>query len=718
MSNPFDQFDAAPAPAAQASASNPFDVFDEKPAKVEEPAPEETMGRIAGLGARALASGAAEIPDTIMKLANPLASAVQAVTGKPSTPDEPYKPQLADFVHPEKWHQAAQYFADKAGAPTPQTSAERIGSKAVEALSSAALAPETPIAAGISSMMGGASQQSAAEAGAGRIGQTAAGLAGGSLPALGAGLAAGARGIVRGGVEGQAAMQQRIADAAQADTTLSAGQAGGSPAVQYAEGTMSKLWGGAPIKKLAEQQTQDTGGNIGRIIGNLAKGETVSPTSAGTAIEKGIGDARTPGTTLGDMHAAEGVAYGKLDNLIDPATPFSASKTVSAINSVGMQNGIVPVPSQITGIRKNLLAKVAQNSKPTGFEGVGNPPAPAPQLSYGDLRAVKTELGNSIDWGFAPADKVANGKLIKLWGAVKDDIDSGAMNHSPEAAQAQTEANALYQKNQATRDDLKPFIDKAGGPEALYQAATNGTKLGATKVSTVMNAINPDQQNIVRATILDRLGKAAGAQDAQYSPSTFLTQWNRLAPEAKDALFGSSNASGLRDNLDSLSRTVGNINKGTRLRNPSGTGEAVGHVAGYEAAFEGVKNALSGHLGTLAYTASGLAANHALSRALTNPATVNWLAQTTKAPISALPNAIHQLSQMNDPDAHALSKAIQQPVSRATGGRTGQSKEQLVNRLINRWKAAKKATDATTKPLLSQPDAAIVRALNIAQEHI
>ena len=58
------------------------------------------------------------------------------------------------------------------------------------------------------------------------------------------------------------------------------------------------------------------------------------------------------------------------------------------------------------------------------------------------------------------------------------------------------------------------------------------------------------------------------------------------------------------------------------------------------------------------------------------------------------------------------------PVARATGGRTGQSKEQLVNRLINRWKAAKKATDATTKPLLSQPDAAIVRALNIAQEHI
>jgi hypothetical protein len=50
---------------------------------------------------------------------------------------------------------------------------------------------------------------------------------------------------------------------------------------------------------------------------------------------------------------------------------------------------------------------------------------------------------------------------------------------------------------------------------------------------------------------------------------------------------------------------------------------------------------------------------------------------------------------------------------RASGGKV-LSHEDLVNRLISKWKAAKKETDATTKPMLKIPDAAIVRALDIA----
>jgi len=55
-------------------------------------------------------------------------------------------------------------------------------------------------------------------------------------------------------------------------------------------------------------------------------------------------------------------------------------------------------------------------------------------------------------------------------------------------------------------------------------------------------------------------------------------------------------------------------------------------------------------------------------------------------------------------------------IERASGGRV--DIDSLVNRLISRWKSAKRETDATTKPLLNQPDAAIIRALDIAQEHI
>ena len=51
--------------------------------------------------------------------------------------------------------------------------------------------------------------------------------------------------------------------------------------------------------------------------------------------------------------------------------------------------------------------------------------------------------------------------------------------------------------------------------------------------------------------------------------------------------------------------------------------------------------------------------NNVLARALTNPRVVAWLAQSTKLPVSALPNAVNQLAKMgqatNDPDARDLA---------------------------------------------------------------
>ena len=60
----------------------------------------------------------------------------------------------------------------------------------------------------------------------------------------------------------------------------------------------------------------------------------------------------------------------------------------------------------------------------------------------------------------------------------------------------------------------------------------------------------------------------------------------------------------------------------------------------------------------------GIVGNALLSRALVNPRTAQWLAQTTKVPRSAIPNAVNQLSQMgqrtNDPDARDLAAYLQQ----------------------------------------------------------
>jgi hypothetical protein len=54
----------------------------------------------------------------------------------------------------------------------------------------------------------------------------------------------------------------------------------------------------------------------------------------------------------------------------------------------------------------------------------------------------------------------------------------------------------------------------------------------------------------------------------------------------------------------------------------------------------------------------------------------------------------------------------QAPIERASGGKVGH--EALVEKLMKRWKEAKKETDKTTKPMLNLPDSVVAKALEIS----
>jgi hypothetical protein len=663
----FAGFAAAPASTATAAPADEFSGFAPAPASAVA-APPETAGRVAGLTGRALATGTASVPSAVLALENPIGTAMKVaqpighwirqklgepdniLTAPPPASTAPARePRLSDFIDPDKWSDAVDYLADKAGIAKPQTPGERIYSKAVQALPSAALAPEAPVMGAVSAAAGGAASQTVAENGGSPLQQTLAGLAVGSVPALASGAAQGARALIRN----QADTAGRIADAAASGTQLTAGQATGSKLLQTVENSSSKMWGGGPIHAAADAQVEDLGNNVDRIVSNLAPGADVSPTGAGTAINAG------GAATKASMRAAEQAAYDKVDALVPPQAPVDVSGTLAKLNELatptpGAENTTAALVSpKITAMRDNLQADIAANGGST-------------TVPYSAATALKTKLGSSIDWGFAPSDPVANGALKQVHGALKGDIDAGASAVSPEAQQAVKNASALYVKNQDTREFLNGIIDKAGGPEAVYTAATNGTKEGATKISGVMRALNPDQQNLVRATVIDRLGKALPSQqnaagDA-FNASTFLTNWNKLAPEAKDALFGASGPTNqLRRGLDSFANTTATIRSSKIFPNPSGTGEAVGHGFGLMALLEGGGMALAGHPGHLAAVGGAIAANHVLARALTNPRTVAWLAASAKLPTSALPNAVNQLAKMGkvDPDARALAAAMQ-----------------------------------------------------------
>jgi hypothetical protein len=658
-------------PANEAPTSHGDWEFDDgKPAVTE--APPETAARVAGLATRALAGGTAglvSLPfqaargmDYVGKaIADPIRHAVglgdSTPAGDPTSitdlvtggGPQPYKPQLSDFVHPDRWQKAAEYFAEKAGAPTPQTSAERIGSAAVSALPSAVFAPEAPVAGALWSAAGGAASQATAEAGGNPVAQTIAGLAVGGVPAVGSLAGAATRALTRGGASGQAAMAQRLADAVANGTQLTAGQATGSRLLQGVEAASSRLWGGGPIHAAAEAQAENIGTHVDHIVENLSQGAEVTPTTAGEAINTGVGAAKQ------SMRQAERDAYDKVDTLVPADHPVDVSATLAKLDTLATPTAGAEattgalVSPKIAALRDNLASDLAKSGG---------------TLPYSAARQVRTAIGNSIDWGFAPADPVANGALKQAYGTLGGDLDAAASAISPEARQAVKDASTLYATNQAKRDLLNTVVDKAGGPEAVYQAATNGTKLGATKIAGVMDALDPQSQNLVRATVLSRLGRAIPSQQnaagAAFNPETFLTNWNKLAPEAKDALFGTSgNPGSLRAGLDSLANTTSTIRGSTIFKNPSNTAGTVGHSLGLWALLsEGAHSFVSGPE-AMVTGAGAIAGNAILSRVLTNPKVVKWLASSTKLPTSALPNAVNQLAKLGDantdPDAQDLA---------------------------------------------------------------
>ena len=709
--NPFDQFGyatpaaagasaAAVAPAAGAAAGgapaaapNPFDQFDSSSAAAPAPAPAETAGRVAGLGARALLTGAAGMAGNTLSLATRATQAVpaalaDAVTGNfggankdlewiiPSSSGPYPGPQLSDLVHPSRWGDAAQYFANKAGLPSPVTPGEKIASAAVSALPAIVTMPESWAAdAGQLAKTGGllaatgAAPEFVKQQGGSPGEQLAAGLAVGALPMLETGGQGLVRSALRGEGEGAAkAVEARLRDAKEIGTSLTAGQATGSQALRTLESTSARIWGGGALAHLLSSQDSHAGNTIEDLVNEMRAGQEATPMGAGEAIVKGVNATRQ------SAREAEDSAYNRVAQLVPPETQVNLSGTRGVLDRLATPT---PGAEATTGalISPNILRlrdNLAADAGPTGA------------LPYSAARALRTHLRNNIDWGFAPADTVKTGALKQVYGALTGDLNAAASGVSPEAAQAVSTADSLYRANKLQGEALNNLIDRHGGPEAIYNAALSGTKSGATRIRSVMAALpDSEQRNLVRATVLGKMGLVpASGQNAAgdvFQLNSFLTRWNQMSPEAKDTLFPHyGEAASTRKAIDSVARTAENVRASALLKNPSGTAGAYMHTNTLwdlmETVGGGSVGALVDHHGLAGVgsavlgASAGYGANVGLSRLMTAKWFADWLAHSTKLSPSALPAAIASLqriavtrkSQSGLNVAHALASGLAQ----------------------------------------------------------
>lgn len=404
----------------------------------------------------------------------------------------------------------------------------------------------------------------------------------------------------------------RAADKA-AGTTL--GQQTGSKIIQTLEKTLSRLPGGAAIIRAVQRQNDKLAQTTDDVVHQLSGGADASAEGAGKVLK---GQLKKASQRMKDEAAGH---YDEVEKLIPKNTPVGVKNTLETVRKLttplkGAENVSAKlIDPEIRALREGLEKDLAANHLQS--------------LPYATLKELRTRIGQMIDWGPFATD-AKNGQLKQVYASLTADMNVGASSVSKEASAAVQKANTAYAKSKEEQAVLKSVINKAGGPEKVFSSLMSGTKDGATTLRQVMASIDEPSRQILAASALQRMGRAtASAQNAAgtaFSAETFLTNWAKMSPEAREVLFGSlpgkysQSVSQLAANMAAL-RAYGKL-----IPNSSNTAQALIFSGEAGVALHAL---LTGDLKMAGAIAGSAAGTMALSHALTNPETVRWLADQT-----------------------------------------------------------------------------------------
>lgn len=672
-------------------------------AQEKEPSAIDELGRQIGLTARHGIEGVAALPGMV---ANIPAAAYNKVADVVAGKDNGYR-------FPDQ-NKVGGAIADKLGLPSPQNAGERIVGDATRAivpsgagnlLKNASNQVASKIGEAIqrgpglqvlSSAAGGAAGGVARENDVGPGGQILATLAAGAAPssALATGEAA-LRGLIRGKNAAQFTNNAEIFKEAGAQPSV--GQATGSRTMQVIESGLSKSPGSAGVMaSAAENQAAGMGAKVGEISDSLST--KANPTVAGRAITKGI---TGENGFIESFKKKQTDLYDKIDEHMPENARVDVSKTKAALADLnadipgapnlselfknarikGIEKAmksdtespeVLSTRSDIKGILSGMSKESQDNILPLLAGEFGN------ELPYEAIKKLRTLVGQELTNPSLIAD-VPRSKWKALYSALSEDLGGAAKQAGPDAEKAWGRANS-YTKAGMDRIDMLNSVLDGKTPEKIFQAATSGTREGATTVNSVMRSLKPEQRKILSATVVKRLGIAnPGNQDdlgETFSSQTFLTNWNKISQEAKRILFGFDKS--VMDNLSQVAKAADMIKTGSKVfANPSGTQQAMSN----QAVGVGLATATAlGHPATAALILGGIGSANLSAKALTNPKVVRWLAQTTKLSPSAVPAQLNLLSKISANEKDPQTKAeIDQYISGIQTQLTQSDKEPQVS---------------------------------------
>jgi hypothetical protein len=506
--------------------------------------------------------------------------------------------------------------------PNPQDPASRIaytgGRFAGASVVPSAKAPIGPVRQVQNAAMGTLSGLSA-----GAVGEVAPEYAGvaGMLPSVGAKSAADiVRYLSRGGEQGRINMQQRVHDLEQAGVTNpSAGLATGNRLMQGVENLLSLTpgsMGTIGTNRLAalsglQSKTEGLRDRLSPVYGASEAGAGIQSDLKGPFKER--------------ISNTYGLLNDRVEQAVGPNTPIPVTNTLAKANML-----TTPTPGAVATSSNFMNSRIAKIGKDLASDAGGNPQG----VPFSAVKSLRTRIGQE-----AASSEIMGtpqqGEFKQLYGALSQDMKAGValadLLNGSKGSQALERANRYY-SNAMSRADAMDNLASRSTPEGVYGSVANSLSSGPTTYGRVRNAVSTDTRQKIVATIIDDMGRATpgqqNAQGSEWSPKTFVTNYNRIDPAARRELFkrlpgGAQYAT----DLETIAKASDMVNQGAKIMaNPSGTAAALTN--------RGTISALT--IGAYFYpmaaatTAGGLAMGNATARLLTNQSFVRWLADTPK----------------------------------------------------------------------------------------
>jgi hypothetical protein len=288
-------------------------------------------------------------------------------------------------------------------------------------------------------------------------------------------------------------------------------------------------------------------------------GPAGGPVRAGDALQTGLKG------FVDSFQRRSGELFDAVDNAIPPGTQTRIPQTAQVV--ADQKRYFAQNPELAARLGLNQWDAVVSEAQTNG-------------LPWQALKQFRSKVGEAIGSNRGALADEDLGRLKQLYGALTADMEVAARTAGPEAFKAWRRANDYYRSG-AQR--IETYLDKtitASSPERAYEAFVAMTKADratsdVTRMRRIKASLKREDWQVVSSSIVDRLGKARpgqqGADGDTFSAGTFLTEWNKLSPEAKDILVPSD----VRRELDDLAVVAETVKEGGAERNLSNTGTVV-----------------------------------------------------------------------------------------------------------------------------------------------